>query len=556
MSVLAGAEYALLASGRAVRGAEPNRVEASASPRSTTSLNDPHLHLFVDDVEIDRFEGLLRVINRPKKHPEPVVSADQPWEGDRAQAWGSVIQEPDGLLRMWYFSMNTEHFSVTGDQRAKFRDRGGYAYAESRDGIHWTKPPLGVVEFRGSKENNLFYSCAPDGKNLVELDLARSGLGLPALDQDGKQLGVANNLDGLTVVRDDDEPDPQKRYKLIANMQDHRMWSKYYPEMYQGVTAEQSQQASKVFGQYIDTSPDGIHWTRRPRRVSTGASGDYMVVMRDDRGKQWWLNERGTPRGGGKPSPALRTSPDLLRWSESAVVFENGADSDFGRLFHWHGGFTPFNYGNQNLGLLEKWPSAGFGATCELVCNRDDAPGDWKRVVPGSPFLDVGPDGAFDRCLIYPTHNPPIRIGDTLYIYYTGSGIRVNQNRGIPMSIGLATIPVDRFAGMACWRGPAGKLTTRPVVVSERNLELNVEVLDMDSTENPPRVALTWPDGSEIAGYGIADCRVSVDFGRVYTPIRWADKADLSELKDKQVVLNFELPGAVLYSYRFAADAV
>ncbi|MFO0916908.1 MAG: hypothetical protein U0872_01155 [Planctomycetaceae bacterium] len=555
MLALAGAEM-LSWCGQTTAAAAAQNASIGSHPSSGRSLNDPHLHLFVDDAEIERSEGLLRVINKPKKRSEPVVVADRPWEGDRAQAWGSVVQEPDGLLRMWYFSMNTEHFGVTGDRRAEFRDRGGYAYAESRDGIHWEKPDLGVVEFRGSKKNNLFYTFSPDGKNLVELDLARQGFGLPAFDQDGAQIGVVNNMDGSTVIRDDGEPDPQKRYKLIANMQDHRMWRQYMLEIYSGVTPEESQQASRVFGQYIDTSPDGIHWTRRPRRVSRGASGDYMVVMRDDRGQKWWLNERGTPKGGGKPSPALRTSRDLVNWSDSVVMFENGPDSDFGKTFHWHGGFTPFNYGNLNLGLLEKWPNAGFGATCELVCNRDDEPENWSRVAPGTPFLDIGPDGSFDRCLIYPTHNPPLRIGDTLYIYYTGSGIRVNANRGIPMAIGVATIPVDRFAGMACWRGPNGKLTTKPVTVSERHLAINVEVLDWDSSEDPPRVALTWPDGSPIPGYELENCRAQIDFNRVYTPISWSGKDGLSELQGKPVVLNFELPGAILYSYRFSADPV
>ena len=33
-------------------------------------------------------------------------------------------------------------------------------------------------------------------------------------------------------VKDDDEPDPEKRYKLIANMQDHRMWAPAYRSHY------------------------------------------------------------------------------------------------------------------------------------------------------------------------------------------------------------------------------------------------------------------------------------------------------------------------------------
>jgi hypothetical protein len=294
--------------GTAAAACDPTPAAASferAAPPSGSGHNDPDLHLFVDDEEISRVENMLRVVNRPKKHEGPVLKADRPWEGERAQAWGSVIQEPDGLLRIWYFAFNTE-------RRPDELDRGGYAYAESRDGIRWRKPHLGVVTFRGSRKNNLFYSFAPDGNNLVDEELARRGLGLPALDEQGRPIGVLNNADGLTVVRDDEEGDPQKRYKLIANMQDHRMWAPYYPDRYPKVSEKQVAQARAVFGQYLDTSPDGIHWTRKPRRLLS-AVGDYMMVTRDHRNRRWWLNERAKGRGG--RNAALRTGRDLIHWS-------------------------------------------------------------------------------------------------------------------------------------------------------------------------------------------------------------------------------------------------
>jgi hypothetical protein len=448
-----------------------------------------------------------------------------------------VILEPDGRLRMWYFAMNVE-------RQPGELDRGGYAYAESRDGLHWDKPALGVIEFRGSKANNLFYTCAPDGKNLVDEELARRGLGLPALDAEGKQRGVLNNLDGLTVVRDDDEPDPQKRYKLIANMQDHRMWAPYYPERYPKVTKEQVQQARATFGQYLDTSPDGIHWSRRPRRL-LGAVGDYMMVTRDQRNRRWWLNERVRGRGG--RNAALRTSPDLIHWTDPMLVFDNGPDSDFGKAFEWHGGITPFNYGNLNLGLLEKWPNTGYGATCELVCNRDGGP--WQRVAPGTPFLDVGPEGAFDRALIYPTHNAPIRIGDRLYIFYTGGGTKTDPKKAIPMAIGVATIGLDRFAALANWRSRApGRVLTRLVEVARPHLEVNVELFE----GNPVRVALRSAEGAVLPGYDYDACQSDYDTGRTYTPVRWKSKADLGELRGRKVKLDFEIKGAALYSYRFS----
>ena len=522
-------------------------VAAAAAPagsRTQTGMNhtsrhdDPDLYLVVDDDVIEKVENLERVLNRPKKHG-PVVVADRPWEGERAQAWGSVIVEPGGLLRMWYFAFNTE-------RRGDALDRGGYAYAESRDGIRWNKPKLGVVEFRGSRDNNLFYSCAPDGKNLVDEELARRGLGLPAMDETGNVVGVLNNLDGLTVIRDDDEPDPNQRYKLIANMQDHRMWAPYYKDRYPDVTESQVKQARAVFGQYLDTSPDGIHWSRRPRRILR-AVGDYMMVTRDHRNRRWWLNERTAGKSG--RNAALRTSQDLIHWSDPQVVFDNGAESGQGRISEWHGGITPFNYGRLNLGLLERWATGSFGSYCELVSQREGK--SWQRIAPGAPFLDVGAEGEFDRTLAYPTHNAPIRLGDTLYIFYTGGGARTDPKKGIPMSIGLATIGADRFAALANWRPrKTGRLLTKPVEVTRAGLELNVEPFELQ----PARVGIAGEDGAMLEGYGLDDCEVRLQPGRVYTPIHWRQRSGLGELRGKKVRLHIEVNGAALYAFRFAAE--
>lgn len=363
------------------------------------------------------------------------------------------------------------------------------------------------------------------------------------MDTDGKQIGVINNLDGLTVVRDDDEPDPKKRYKLIANMQDHRMWAPYYRERYPDVTEADLKQARAVFGQYLDTSPDGIHWTRKPRRI-LAAVGDYMMVTRDDRNRRWWLNERAAGQGG--RNVALRTSADLVKWSEPVVIFGKESDPGFGKAFEWHGGITPFNYGNLNLGFLEKWPLTGFGATCELVCQREGGP--WKRVAPGVPFLDIGPERSFDRVLIYPTHNAPIRIGNRLCIFYTGGGAKTDARKGIPMSIGLATIGLDRFAGLASWRSSkAGRVVTKPLKLEQPGLKVNVESFELA----PIRVALSNADGQALPGYGLDDCRIEYDPASIYTPVRWKNKADLSELRGRSVKLHFEVKGAALYSFRF-----
>ena len=503
-------------------------------------MHDPNLHLLVDDREIQQYLRLERVVNKPRKLEHPVVDSDQPWEGYRTQAWGSVIQESDGLIRLWYFSFPA--------RKPGEMDVGGYCYAESRDGYHFEKPDLGVAEFRGSRDNNIWYPMSPDGKNLIEEELARQRRGLTAYDEGGQPIGVVNNMDGFTVVRDDSDEDPNRRYKLIANMQDHCMWAPAYPDDYPDITEEQVEHArTVVFGQYLDTSPDGIHWARRPRRMLQARYGDYMMVTRDERNQRWWLNERGRSLKG--RTAALRTGVDFVHWSAPEMVFANTPEVAYAEQYEWHGGITPFNYGNQDLGLLEKWSNSGFGDSCELVSHRDG--GSWERAAPGRPFLDVGSEGAFDRVLAYPTHNPPIRIGDELFIYYTGAGAwfasATVDAPGLPMAIGVATLGLDRFAGLAHSRGPAGELLTRPLVVKRPELQINVESL------LAPQVALAVlaEDGTAIPGFSFDDSEIDLCRDPLRCPVRWKTRPDLAELVGRTVWLQFRVQGAVLYSYRW-----
>ena len=230
-----------------------------------------------------------------------------------------------------------------------------------------------------------------------------------------------------------------------------------------------------------------------------------MMVMRDERNRRWWLNERPFALRG--RNVGLRTSSDLIDWSDPAeCVLFNTPDMGYGGRYEWHGGITPFNYGNMNLGLLEKWCNAGMGDTCELVCQREGGP--WQRAAPGTAFLDIGPEGTFDRTLVYPTHNPPWRVGDRLHIYYTGAGPKADGRAGgadMDMAIGVATIGLDRFAGLAHTRGEPGRLLTKPFRVERDRLEVNAE---LHFGRHDVRVAVKDAEGEDIPGYALDACRV------------------------------------------------
>jgi hypothetical protein len=44
-------------------------------------MNDPDLHLLVDDHEIQEYINLKRIINKPRKLPEPLIVSDPPVGG-------------------------------------------------------------------------------------------------------------------------------------------------------------------------------------------------------------------------------------------------------------------------------------------------------------------------------------------------------------------------------------------------------------------------------------------------------------------------------------------
>lgn len=105
------------------------------------------LELFVDDFLIEDLKGdAHQYVHQPRPR-EVVLVTGEPWEGNTC-AYYTIFRDND-IYRMYYRGSHgdvktgkTQHPEVT-------------CYAESRDGIHFVKPKLGIVEWDGSKENNI-----------------------------------------------------------------------------------------------------------------------------------------------------------------------------------------------------------------------------------------------------------------------------------------------------------------------------------------------------------------------------------------------------------------
>lgn len=105
--------------------------------------------LFVDDHLIDTRTGSAELQVQPPTPKDVVFTADKPWEGNTS-AYYTVFADGD-RFRMYY---RGSHWDTTAKKAAHPEVT---CYAESRDGITWTKPELGLFEFNGSKANNIVW---------------------------------------------------------------------------------------------------------------------------------------------------------------------------------------------------------------------------------------------------------------------------------------------------------------------------------------------------------------------------------------------------------------
>ena len=233
-----------------------NGCSTPETGEATISLTSDS-QLFVDTFLIESFDSVVQSLNRPDKHPSnPLMRADEPWEGYLVLQPGSVIfDEKEGLFKMWYNSLPSK-------KRPDVEDF--LCYATSKDGVHWEKPDLGLVAYRGSTANNIF---------------------------------LKGSAWTHSVIKGPDENDLNRSCKLAY-------WR----------THDRSE-----CGVWVAFSPDGVRWTNHPDNpvVSCSATGDTFSVMQDAVSKQYWLYHKSKIHPIRKV--ARLVSDDFVHWRDSQL---------------------------------------------------------------------------------------------------------------------------------------------------------------------------------------------------------------------------------------------
>ncbi|MXZ22359.1 MAG: hypothetical protein F4Y84_17465, partial [Caldilineaceae bacterium SB0665_bin_25] len=220
--------------------------------------------LLVDDYLIAAMsrDAELR-LHRPVPQ-EIALETDAPWEGN-ASGYVTVFQDGDRYL-MYYRGWHFTHDSGS----LEFAHPEVVCVAESSDGINWTKPNLGLLEYDGSRNNNII---------------------LDARDDDSPAINF--------VPFKDPNPDAPaaERYKALANNRGYK-------------------------GLFALSSPDGLHWTRmRDEPVITKGYFDSQNLA-------FWDAERGEYRDYHRDFRHGRdimtcVSHDFLNWTEPVFIDYN-----------------------------------------------------------------------------------------------------------------------------------------------------------------------------------------------------------------------------------------
>jgi hypothetical protein len=465
----------------------------SQAANSIDDLTGPW-QLFVDDYPILSKTNLVRTYHPFQKYTNnPVLVADQPWEG-LVYLYGTVLPNESGTgYRMWYHTLRPSDTNNDGSLEL---------YATSTDGIHWTKPILNLRSWHGSTANNMYFTRPTTG--------------------------------GMTsVMQTPWDPDPAKLYKLMS----------FDTGGYFG--------AWSADGIHITDAPDNPVFTGGSD-VGQFCWDPHTQLFRGYV-KNAWYDWNGLKRR----AVALTTTTNVTSWpQESLILWPDAYDDRWvpaGTIQRTHFyGLSAFPYESMYIGFLWIFRATDvdgyYIGPCfvELISSRDGI--HWVREEgTRPPLLPLGPDGAWDDGMVF-TARAPVVEGDTIKIWYGGfdqvHGTSLTKTIG---SIGLATLRKDGFASLDAGATP-GNLLTKPLTGAGGSLQVNYRAVG-----GSLKAEVLDDNDNILSGYSQAEC-VALTGDGVSQLVTWTAHPELPSGMAR-LRLRFVLQNAALYSFAAGPSA-
>ena len=447
------------------------------------------LELFTDQFLVDTLDGVSLQLHPPTP-AETALAFDKPWEGEFC---GYVTVLKDGPLYRLYYRGRP-------DEGADGSDVEATCYAESKDGIHFDKPNLGLFEVKGTRDNNvILHRYEPLSHNFA-----------PFMD-----------------TRPD--VDPAQRYKALGGI--------------------------STTGLVAFVSPDGIHWQklRDDAVIKQGALDSQNVAFWSESEKQYVCYLRTFDPNTKVRTVSRCTSSDFATWTDIAPMEFGGTPPE-----HLYTNQTTpyFRAPHIYIAIAARF-EPGRRVVSEEMMKQMGGDSKYSGDCSDAVLLTTRGGMHYDRTFMEGFIRPGIGLNNwTSRTNYPARGVvptgdsemsmYVQRNYGQKSHhVQRLVMRTDGFASVHAAYG-GGTMTTKPLTFGGKKLVINVST----SAAGSVWVALLHADGSPIRGFAREDCDEIVG-DEIARTVTWKGNADVSSLAGTPVRLCVSLKDADVYSVQF-----
>lgn len=414
--------------------------------------------------------------------------------------------DPDSLRAIYYGSVHRVGNQLYMWYLGQDHDQGWFSrvcLATSRDGYTWHKPDLGLVEYKGSRRNNL-------------VDLHQGHV----------------HVQSCVVFHDPDDPDPARRFKMV-----------YQTRIYDWRFA-------------VAFSADGMSWTPHP----DNPVGYWLEMAGGMRFNDcYFLTGQGGNHARRLRNLVTYSSYDFEDWSSASVLGMQRSGGD--RLFHeWQGtagkqihlGAALWNRNNVMLGFYGMWNGHPSNDRRLVVMHLGLAVTNdglhYREPIPDYPIVSAAEDGW--EVL------PDTRTSDNYPSLIQGQGF---ENIGEETLFWYAPWPEQASDGIRVASWPRDRLGSFKPYLDQRMAsrgDSHVISAPIDLEGRPARLSLNVDGQGEhwqvrcsvldermcpLPGFAAADCR-PVAAG-LAEPVTWADGLDAIPPTEGRIRLRVDFGG-------------
>jgi len=433
----------------------------------------------------------LKLVPQAAEKTGPVLPNDRDWE---FMIFGYCsLHDLGGKFGLWY-----EVVPPKEDGKTNL-----LCYAESLDGINWKKPNLGLVEFRGSKANNIVINGAtcPYGQ-----------------------------FHGNSVFLDPNAP-ADERFKVIY-------WTKNIPENVMERLQRENPESITPYGAklhcgtLLGTSPDGLHWQFSNKVLFMHTCDTQTTVSYDPFLKRYVCFTRTYQMN--RRSIARTETADITRWPAPELVLWTPIDADSSDDLYCNA--KTIYPGTKTMHLMFPTMYRRRADTCVLRMASSLETQVWEWL-PGE-ILQCGDAGSWDGGSLFAGSGLTEIPGNKVVLPYCGYEYPHKYPRfGRFGQLGFAAWTKERLVALQA--DDDAEFWTGEITLPGQTLHLNFDV---------KRAGYIKVEVEGVRGRSLADCDPM--FGNsLKKQVTWKGNASLGVEKAEPVTLRFQMRSAKLFSF-------